>query len=407
MLPDGAFTVLLLLVGGVSAVPVPPPRNVHVSCQNAKVSVSWDYSKQQPHTIFRINISGSSENWEVSRTTDHHFDLSHFVWKSEENYKDFLYVTVTAIQGDSQSEGVQSNSFSFNYLKTVDTQCSLDFPPVDVKEDESGATVSFPNPVHFYKELEQTVNPDAVPVFQYIVSSVKNHTAYIRQFEENCMERVDTCKLDVPFPDGVKKCVRLKGTLFDSNFVNQLVVRETAEICAHVSAEVDVVMVTVILFCVLVFIIIVVVVYICKSNAWTMHVHKKDPEALRLDHWQENGCCYPVHNEVFSKVYVQKWSSVSSEDDRDSKAGSDQPLSDSYLYPDRRLSESSNQELEDAEMIPEGSGTDNDSADDSVKTECVSLGSEEDEQESVSPYDSPQAVMLDLGDGDMVTGYKG
>ncbi|XP_054865878.1 interferon gamma receptor 1 isoform X2 [Amphiprion ocellaris] len=237
MLPDGAFTVLLLLVGGVSAVPVPPPRNVHVSCQNAKVSVSWDYSKQQPHTIFRINISGSSENWEVSRTTDHHFDLSHFVWKSEENYKDFLYVTVTAIQGDSQSEGVQSNSFSFNYLKTVDTQCSLDFPPVDVKEDESGATVSFPNPVHFYKELEQTVNPDAVPVFQYIVSSVKNHTAYIRQFEENCMERVDTCKLDVPFPDGVKKCVRLKGTLFDSNFVNQLVVRETAEICAHVSAD--------------------------------------------------------------------------------------------------------------------------------------------------------------------------
>uniref|UniRef100_A0A3P8S403 Fibronectin type-III domain-containing protein n=1 Tax=Amphiprion percula TaxID=161767 RepID=A0A3P8S403_AMPPE len=286
---------------------VPPPRNVHVSCQNAKVSVSWDYSKQQPHTIFRINISGSSE------TTDHHFDLSHFVWKSEENYKDFLYVTVTAIQGDSQSEGVQSNSFSFNYLKTVDTQCSLDFPPVDVKEDESGATVSFPNPVHFYKELEQTVNPNAAPVFQYIVSSVKNHCIC-------SVYRVDTCKLDVPFPEGVKKCVRLKGTLFDSNFVNQLVVRETAEICAHVSTG----------------------------------KFKLGGFLQRLD-------------------------------DRDSKAGSDQPLSDSFLYPDRRLSESSNQELED----------------------CVSLGSEEDEQESVSPYDSPQAVMLDLGDGDMVTGYKG
>lgn len=45
------------------------------------------------------------------------------------------------------------------------------------------------------------------------------------------------------------------------------------------------------------------------------------------------------------------------------------------------------------------SGTDDDSGDDSVKTECVSI-------EERSAYDCPH-VMMDMGDGDMVTGYTG
>ncbi|XP_022075971.2 interferon gamma receptor 1 [Acanthochromis polyacanthus] len=404
MLPDGAFTVLLLLVGGVSAVPVPPPTNVNVICHNAKVSVSWDYSELQPHTTFWVNVSGSSGNREENRTTDRQFDLSHFVWKSEENYNGFLYVTVSAIQGEKESEGVQSNSFSFNYLKTVDTRCYLDFPPVDVKEDGSGATVSFPNPVHFYKELET----DAAHVFSYTVSSVKNGTEYIQPFDQECMMGVNTCKLDVLFPEGVKKCVRLKGMLFDSKSVNQF--RETAEICARVSTEIHVVMVAVILFCILVFIIIVVVVCIFKSVAWTMHVPDKEPNALRLDH---NPKVMRHHNkptEVTSTVSFLKRLSVSSEDDQHSNNDPASPFPDTSHYMGSAFSESSDQELEDAEMIPEGSRTDSDSAGDSVRTECVSLSpeeDEEDEQEFVPAYDRPHAVMVDFGDGDMVTGYKG
>lgn len=45
------------------------------------------------------------------------------------------------------------------------------------------------------------------------------------------------------------------------------------------------------------------------------------------------------------------------------------------------------------------SGTDDDSGDDSVKTECVSI-------EERSAYDCPH-VMMDMGGGDMVTGYTG
>lgn len=46
-----------------------------------------------------------------------------------------------------------------------------------------------------------------------------------------------------------------------------------------------------------------------------------------------------------------------------------------------------------------------DSADDSEKTECVSVHSEEEEEEEERPYDRPHVLQVDMGDGDMVTGY--
>lgn len=39
---------------------VPPPTNVAVSCQNLKVTVSWEYSQQQPETSFRVHIKGAT-----------------------------------------------------------------------------------------------------------------------------------------------------------------------------------------------------------------------------------------------------------------------------------------------------------------------------------------------------------
>lgn len=68
-----------------------------------------------------------------------------------------------------------------------------------------------------------------------------------------------------------------------------------------------------------------------------------------------------------------------------------------------RLSESSSDELGAAGWI-----RDDDSADNSVKTECVSIDSEEEEEEEErSPYDCPHTLQVDLGDGEMATGYRG
>lgn len=47
-----------------------------------------------------------------------------------------------------------------------------------------------------------------------------------------------------------------------------------------------------------------------------------------------------------------------------------------------------------------------DFTDDSEKTECVSFNlEEEEEEEEESAYDRPHVMQVDMGDGDMVTGY--
>jgi len=56
-------------------------------------------------------------------TSDHLYDLSDFVWQPEAHYMTYMHVMVTAIQEGNKSEGIPSNSFSFNDLKVVDTKC--------------------------------------------------------------------------------------------------------------------------------------------------------------------------------------------------------------------------------------------------------------------------------------------
>lgn len=82
--------------------------------------------------------------------------------------------------------------------------------------------------------------------------------------------------------------------------------------------------------------------------------------------------------------------------------------SDRHLYIEKgRQLEDSNQELQALGLISGENGTDNNSPDDSVQIECISVSFQDEERESVSPYDSPHFVMLDMGNGDMVTGYSG
>lgn len=65
---------------------------------------------------------------------------------------------------------------------------------------------------------------------------------------------------------------------------------------------------------------------------------------------------------------------------------------------------------EEAERLTsEGQKTNEDySSDGSVKTECTSVDEEEEKgEESMSSYDRPQNLQVDMGDAEMVTGYTG
>lgn len=374
---------------------VPPPTNVTLSCSNLNVAVSWEFSKQQPQTSFRVHVGGSAGHY-VTETTAHQYDLSHFIWASEERYLEFHYVTITAIEGGNQSESVTSKTFSFNILKPAHIKCLLDFPAVDLIESGSGATLSFVNPLQSYRELKQAKKPDTA-TFKFTVSSDSG------DFDGFCETQQDNCKRDIPFPEDVEKCVSIKGWLFAGNFVGEVGFRKTGRICATASTEGHE-LVLVIMLIVVVIVIIVIIIGICKAKAWTMRLPHPPKPLTSPPHREGNMKYAPVSPIDISDVRLTDNKpckiSVSSEEEEEeeevqgSSAGCDlKPPAGSYM---------------EGGLSEEYRGGD-DSADDSVKTETVSMDLEEEEVVELSPYDSRhshvQTVQVDMGDGDMATGY--
>nr|XP_046231408.1 interferon gamma receptor 1 [Scatophagus argus] len=378
LLRDGAFTALLLLVSGASALAVRPPTNVTVGCQNTKVIVSWEYSTQQPETSFKVFLIGANGQHE-NETSDRQFDLSRFVWSSEDHYMDNFFVAVTARQGNKQSEPAQSKTFSFNNMKTVDTTCRLDFPPVNLKLKESQATVNFTNPSYFYRELKEAEKSGAACFSFSIIWDGGEKEFCCKVTEENC-------RRDVVLPEGVN-CVTLGGTLFDSIGVGQVLFRQTEKICPKPSSGGHG-LTLIILLSIMALLVSVAIVLIWKVKAWTMRSEPL-PKFLPSPPSDERQT-YKIKPTVYSRVVVipPSRSSVSSEDEG--------------THPTKtNPTHSSSQELR---SISE------DDSEDSEKTECLSMYLEEREQEQqqeqeVLAYDRPHLIQVDMGDGDTATAY--
>ncbi|XP_034085989.1 interferon gamma receptor 1 isoform X2 [Gymnodraco acuticeps] len=255
----GAFTALLLLLSGLSAAFVPPPTNLTVSCTSPNVMLSWEFSEQQTHTEFKIDVRGSGNN-EIHQSwvKERHFHVFDFIWKSEASFMDFYGVNVTAFQGGNRSKEAKI-TFTFNDLKTADKKCHLDFPDVDLVETDSGATLSFKNPLHYYEKLKQAIiGADASFIFE--ASSKTGH------YKEDCGQH-ENCKLDIVFPADEEKCVTLKGDLLES--IGGQAFKQIDRICAE-PEEKDLTVALVVLLFVLGIVIVVIIIIIIKVRAWTM-----------------------------------------------------------------------------------------------------------------------------------------
>ncbi|KAL7404384.1 hypothetical protein ABVT39_013920 [Epinephelus coioides] len=395
----GAFMVLLFLISRVSAGDVLLPTNVTLSCTNLNVTVSWKYQERKPQTSFRVHITGSAGDYETE-TTDHQYDLSHFVWQSEEHYLAFHYVTVTAIEGGNQSQSVQSETFTFNKLKYADKTCALDFPPVDLNENDSGATVSFVNPLYFYRELKEVGKWNAV-TFIYSVFS----DGALMSGPTECTAAQEHCKHDVSFPEGVEKCVNLSGWLSARGNLAEVEFRESSRICLSESAELHAVVLTVILF-VLAIVISVIIIIIYRANAWTMKIPSLPrPLISELQNLRERDMYAHMSHEHFSQVIVSqpcKNPSVSSEEENHLMENLDSSAGSGFQHDEFYMGGRS-----------EGYRRGDDSENSSVKSETDSTGLEEEDEEEleevsveVSPYDCPHTLQVDMGDGDMVTAYN-
>ncbi|KAK5898875.1 hypothetical protein CesoFtcFv8_008412 [Champsocephalus esox] len=277
LLVGGAFTALLLLLSGLSAAFVPPPSNLTVICTSPSVNLSWEFSEQQTHTQFKIDVRGSG-NKEIHTVwvKERYFDAFDFVWKSEASFMDFYGVNVTAFQGENRSKEAKI-TFTFNDFKTTDVKCHLDFPHVDLMETDSGATLSFQNPLHYYKQLKQAIGSDASFTFE-----ASSETG---QLKEDCGQH-ENCKLDIVFPADVEKCVTLKGDLLES--IGGQAFRQIDKICAK-PEEKDLTVALVVLLFVLGIVIVVIIIIIIKVRAWTMEVPDTPPSLIVIVREGEDG----------------------------------------------------------------------------------------------------------------------
>ncbi|KAM9857417.1 interferon gamma receptor 1 [Aulostomus maculatus] len=354
---DGAFMVLLV-IGAFSNKTVPPPTNMTVTCCNFSTTVQWEYSDQEPAAKFLVYVGGSARGYE---TTERQYDLSQLLWDSLENILDSHSVTVRAMQGGQMSENV-SVSFTFSALKTTHVKCILELPPVALREEDSGAMVSFKNPLNYYKKLKQATGMSNAH-FGFTVS------VDVEAFQGHC--HLETCKCEVTFPENVDKCItKMEGILKDS-IGRYVKLQMTEDICLTESSQLQVMPLVVLLSVLLSVLVITLVFFIVyKVKAWTVTTPDLPPSLLASRRRQDLGVHVPSVRDL-------------------SALDVDVPPS--------------------AGLIAEKHTADDDSTNDSVNTECVSLGSVEDEGggQARSPYDCSHTLELDIGDRDMVTVYTG
>ncbi|KAG7463285.1 interferon gamma receptor 1 precursor [Solea senegalensis] len=414
---DAASTALLFL-SAASAVIVPPPTNVSVFCTNLHVTVRWTYSDKQPQTRFHVRIQGSDGAGSENETTEHEYDLTHYIWQSDLHYMGFMYVTVTAVQGGERSLSVNTPSFTFNGLKKAHVTCALDFPPVNVAAEEAATAVTFHNPFHFYTELRNSKrNGDAF--IEFTVVSDQGALAHTV-----CRSTQIVCRYDLSVSDDVEKCVTLRGRLDYGNNVEYVLFKETERICAHTPGSH--IVVTTVLLVVLVLVVLIVSISIYAVKAWSLKPFPKPTLPVPVLTNPDRGRhFFPVTGEEFHRVTVlihgSRSPSLCSEGGDCQGGGSGdagggggsgdtggggsadagggvylQPPPFASLYTDGRLLEDSSQDLEAVGLMSTGHGTD----DDSVKTECFCMEEEEGEEPNAEPlpednrshYDRPHIL---------------
>ncbi|KAL6111117.1 uncharacterized protein ACO6RY_20070 [Pungitius sinensis] len=358
---SGAFRVLLLLLSGASAVAL--RRGLNVTCHNQQVTVSWERSERG--ASYRVHVAGSAGE-QVDITTENQYDLTPFVWASEDRYLGFHYVTVTTLEGGNQSEPMRTKTFTFNSLKPAHVKCKLDFTPVDLKESDSGATLSFQNP--FYRELNKAAR-SASPSFEFTA------TFNGRDFRRSCDATEDVCRLALPpGSSSGDTCVsKLKGALVSENGVSWVLFREVGPVCAPDSTELDVLALSLML---LLFFVVtsVVTVLICRAKAWTMKGDPaKTPISLVLSPHEGDMRYALVHREDVSPITVTENHIC-----ENPSVGSEEDL---------QLGACTN-------YLPLGGGL---TWDNSEETESASM--------DLAHYNRRETQEVDMGDGDVATGY--
>ncbi|KAM3623728.1 uncharacterized protein V6R79_014988 [Siganus canaliculatus] len=387
---DGVFLGLVLLISGAAAVTVPPPTNVSVSCHNLKVTVDWTYSREEPETSFRINVTnetGHETKMTPYETKDHQYDLSHYIWESEDHYMDNFFVTVKAVRGGNHSVPVQSEMFSFNSLKTTKIKCELEFPPPRLLKEESRIMLSFRNPLHYYKKLKEAKKAEGAHI-KYSFTLAGAEATEDRDFV--CGEEDEDCRRDVSSDSQEEKCVTLKGKLYSDRDLRYVTFKPTGRFC-FTPPDYTLTITLAVLLSIVAFIIAVLAILVWKVKAWTMKT--PTPNVLIPEDPTEDSPLKRFHEPhlLISPVLIptddKMEITVNTEEDGYPEERS---ISTEELVGHDDNNEGYNMEGGLSECSSGGLDTD-DNSDDLMKTQSSSISMDEEEmEEEINPYTFPK-----------------
>ncbi|XP_042357863.1 interferon gamma receptor 1-like [Plectropomus leopardus] len=229
------FLLLCLLPAAVGH--VEPPTNVTLHCHNMHNVLKWSYDQLSPGLRFRVNIgstlglNGHPQVLWVDPPAPLQADVS-FLSDPSNEYQ----LMVTAVVANNESEPAPEEGIIFSYFKDSQAyqKCSVDFPTVNVTaQQDDTVLLRFTHPWLLY---HKSISPDAkiskkkrnnaqssqqLPVFNYDVQviSQKGH------HRKSCVTSVCEEKFSVD-PAEKKHCVKVKGE------VEKISVKATQEYCA-------------------------------------------------------------------------------------------------------------------------------------------------------------------------------
>lgn len=375
-------TVLLCLHGAALHASAAAPENVRIKCKDHRPTVSWD--SPQPGT-FTVKLSGSKRNFLV-QTAERELDLSEFLWSSTEQIFDYYIVTVTAEQGLNRSS--RSPSFSYNKYKTVDERCSLRFPPLSLTKEGPQATLTFENPLYFYKELD---------VLRHTRYELKFTTVTLKGHEDGGCKQKQVCKFSVDLPEDAKPCVTISGVISIS--YQDISVTHEGDVCAEERPLLPELLWTVsIVGVIFIAVILVLVFLICKNQVWSFD-KTQTPQTLAQMPQTHRPPSIHRPDTFYSRVQILGPISQTSQDPHSASPGSTEDQAE-----DQALIHALDQD-EDQALIHEPNQAEyRDGFIDSIQTKNCSIHSSEDEIQE-SNYES-RGVLIEMDvSGDVVKGY--
>ncbi|TSK18026.1 hypothetical protein Baya_1406 [Bagarius yarrelli] len=149
---------------------VPTPSKVTVKCDSYGVVVEWMAAGLSQEAEFELEIKPNFGQIISVRNKYLRYNISELL--KDPSYNVYV-VKVKVRDGKNESEFLESEAFSYNFLMRANVTCDLEFPPVTLFPRDGNLFVQFVNPLHLYRNTPALRDLTKSDTLQYSLNDDK------------------------------------------------------------------------------------------------------------------------------------------------------------------------------------------------------------------------------------------